>query len=519
MKKCVLLIAPVLILLSLWTLTLTSAHANGVKTQLCLVIDGSGSITNAEWNLTVQAIARAINETVPRDGSVEITIVQFGYSPANGYARTEISPTVITSADYAFVASQVMAMPKGGGSTPTAHGLYLGWKEIQNSQNFQSSPKQVINLATDEAPNIRNNNATTDLDGIGGEPNARDDAIAVVNNAVNEGLDELDIEGINLANSTRDWFKNWIVRPQPGIIAPPFSKRGWIRPVANVTEFADTIDQKFQAIITDGTDVWVPSAFGALLAGALTVGVTSVISSLASAVSDPNSYPSQIVAQKINSFFPETVKKWLHEFISSKRKLVIEQHTGSPFTLKKIEIMSYVIALSVLTFAFSYAKAIVWNEILSLIPTVLATSIVVEFAKNYSIEVVARRQGVWTEHRLWYFGLATFLFSSLAFKVPFSSPSRLTHHSPKFTKRSLGLVSSATIFIALALAAVFYGLFTGGFRLIGNIGIVMCLTMAFFDSIPIPPMNGKDIYDWSKALWATLFIAAFSLYVLCLLLL
>jgi Zn-dependent protease len=132
------------------------------------------------------------------------------------------------------------------------------------------------------------------------------------------------------------------------------------------------------------------------------------------------------------------------------------------------------------------------------------------------VAVIARIQGVWTEHRLWYFGLTMFLFSSIVFKVPFSSPSRLTHHSPKFTKRSLGLVAAAQVTISIALAAVFYAIFISGFTLIGNIGIIMCLTMAFFDSIPIPPMNGKDIYDWSKICWIVLFITTFILYMMIL---
>jgi Zn-dependent protease len=63
---------------------------------------------------------------------------------------------------------------------------------------------------------------------------------------------------------------------------------------------------------------------------------------------------------------------------------------------------------------------------------------------------------------------------------------------------------------------VFYALFISGYTAIGNIGIVMSLTMALFDSIPIPPMNGKDIYDWNKLLWLSLFISAFTLYMMVL---
>jgi uncharacterized protein YegL len=215
-----------------------------------MVVDGSSSIIGTEWDLTKQSIAQAINNTIPHDGTIELTIVQFGYSSANGYAKTEIPPVVILNSNYAAVASQVLAMLKGGGSTPTAHGLYLGWKELRNSQNYAFQTKQVINLATDGDPNVRNNNATGDLDQSGGSPTYRDDVVAVINNAVSQGLDELDVESIKLANSTRDWFRDWGVYPQPGIIAPPITKPGWVRPVANVTEFANTIGQKLEFILT-----------------------------------------------------------------------------------------------------------------------------------------------------------------------------------------------------------------------------------------------------------------------------
>lgn len=405
-----------------------------------------------------------------------------------------------------------------GGDTFTANGVYLGWQEMRNSPNFAATVKHVINLATDDLPTARNRNATSDLDGDG-QVDARDDLIAVVNEAVNQGLDEVDIEGIALLDSERDWFKSWVACPQPGVVAPPFSKSGWIRIVADATEFANTLGQKLQVVVSGEGEVWAPPAIGVFVTSIITVAVTSVVSSLASAVTNPETFPSQMVAQKISQAFPETLKKWLHEFISAKRKLIIQQRVGTVFTLTRLEVVSYAVALAVLTFAFSYAKAATLNQILLLIPVVLATSIIVEFCKNFLIVVIARSQGVWTEHRLWYFGLATFLFSVLVFKVPFSSPSRLTHNSPRFTRRSLGLVASAQVIIALVFAAVFYGVLTGGLTVIGNIGLVMCLTMAFFDSIPIPPMNGKDIYDWSRVFWIALFITALTLYVLCILLL
>ena len=49
-------------------------------TQLAMVLDGSGSISDHDWDLMRKGLANAIeNESVfPHDGSVELTIVQFG---------------------------------------------------------------------------------------------------------------------------------------------------------------------------------------------------------------------------------------------------------------------------------------------------------------------------------------------------------------------------------------------------------------------------------------------------------
>jgi hypothetical protein len=479
-----------------------------------MVVDGSDSITASEWATIKEAIARAVNVTLSHDGSIELTVVQFGYSPAKGYARTEIPPVVVVGGNHASIAKMIMEMPKGDSGTPIPHGIFLGWKEIRNSPNF-AAERQVINLATDELPNVRNHNATSDLDG-NGKNDARDDMIAVVNEAVAQGLDELDIEGIGLSESSREWLRSWAVRPQPGIPAPPFTKPGWIRIVSSPAEFANTMGQKFEAI-TDVNSLWAPTLEGALAAGLLTVGVTSVLSSLASVVNSPESFPSGSFAQRIRDLFPDTLKEWLQNFISSRRKLVVERKDIPIFILTKTEAISFAAALSILTFAFSYAKAGSLDEMLSIIPLVLATSIVIEFVKSLAVELVARSQGVWSEYRLWYFGLTTFLFSSLAFKAPFSSPSRVCHHSPRFTSRSQGFVAVTGVAIALVFAALFYELMAGGFGLIGNMGVVMCLTMAFFDSIPISPMNGKDIYDWSRFLWVSVFTSTLSLYLLCLL--
>ena len=225
-----------------------SQGSTTVTIQLALVLDGSGSISSSDWSIIITGVANAIRNNLPHDGTVEITVIQFGYDEPE-YARVEVPPTVISNDTVAEnVASQVESIAQSGEMTPMAHSLYLAWQTVKGSPNFDPGLKQIINLATDGEPNVRNNNATSDLDGDG-DKNEYDDVIAVVNNAVAEGLDELDMEGIGIDDDARDWFRDYVLYPQPGHIAPPYTP-GWIRVVADANEFAQTIGEKFQVITT-----------------------------------------------------------------------------------------------------------------------------------------------------------------------------------------------------------------------------------------------------------------------------
>jgi hypothetical protein len=88
------------------------------------------------------------------------------------------------------------------------------------------------------------------------------------------------------------------------------------------------------------------------------------------------------------------------------------------------------------TFAFSYSGAESIETFIFLISTVQATSVAVGSIKNLLTELLARLLGVWSEHRFWYFGIATFVLSILIFKTPFTFPSRVVNHTPHFTTRS-----------------------------------------------------------------------------------
>lgn len=225
------------------------------KTQLGMVIDGSGSIDSTEWALMLEGIATALRDPniFPHDGSVELTIVQFA-DHISGNARVEIGPIIIVddSTDpghYDDVATDVENIDHAYEYTPLADGINLTADTMaastNNPQNGGDFTRQVVNIVTDGAPNRP----------LGNGYGAAEAASAYMVSTLNmlPGEDEIDAEGIGISTFNIDWLKTSIVWPQPGNLAPPFIP-GWVRDIADFEMFADTIGEKFKTVFQSITN-------------------------------------------------------------------------------------------------------------------------------------------------------------------------------------------------------------------------------------------------------------------------
>jgi hypothetical protein len=172
----------------------------------------------------------------------------------------------------------------------------------------------------------------------------------------------------------------------------------------------------------------------------------------------------------------------------------------------KPEAIAYITLIVVLAVSYSYVKVITLDQIWALLPVFFATSVLVGFVQKFFAITYMRSQGVWSEHKIWPFGLFLFFFTTFAFKVPFSSPTRNVHQSTKFTERLGAVVSSSEILINLAFAGFFFLLLMVGYPAVGGAGLAMCVIGSLCGTFPISPMSGKDIFDYSKRLWIGLFI-------------
>jgi outer membrane protein assembly factor BamB len=265
------------------------------------------------------------------------------------------------------------------------------------------------------------------------------------------------------------------------------------------------------------TIVWMPSPQNGVVACVVTAGAVGLAAiGVAAATSSASASATagffDKLIGKVREFLPKTIKSWLEGVIASKRKLKIEEKKGSPYLPTKSEAVVYLFSILVLTFSFTYVQVADLSLFLLVLPTIFITSIIVALVKTYIVTVYSRKHGVWTEYKLWYLGVVMFLVSTLAFRSPFSSPTRTVHHSRNFTERLGVLLSCVNIIITLGFAGLFFIIVKSGFALIGGTGLAMCLIAAFFDTFPITPMAGKTIYSYNKALWAGLFLVTLGFY-------
>lgn len=207
--------------------------------QVGLCLDGSSSISPSDWDIIKSGVAEAIRNNLTHDGSVELTVVQFGFD-APLRSKVEVPPTVVTATNYETIATTIEAMAQGDDMTPMAHGLNLTWFTMKNSPDFDPDLTQKINVATDGASNI-------DLQGNKDSTSAAYDVTWVRDQSATEGLDEIDAEGIGVTADTLEWMREGLVWPQPGIIAPPHTP-GWVEHVENAIAFAAAMATKLEMI-------------------------------------------------------------------------------------------------------------------------------------------------------------------------------------------------------------------------------------------------------------------------------
>lgn len=203
--------------------------ASAGAVELCAALDGSGSLSTADFTLQLEGLAAAVEDPtiVPRNGSVSLSVVIFEWG-----AQVAVPATVIDSEDAAVaIAAAVRAIPwRFGHRTDMVAAV-----EQCVGQFRDPADRWVIDVSTD------GRHSQT----LGTDPLAARDA------AVTVGLDVLNALGVGDADQE---FLGRFVWPQP---ASAFPADGFVIYIPDFEAYVEVMREKVRAelALTVGVDV------------------------------------------------------------------------------------------------------------------------------------------------------------------------------------------------------------------------------------------------------------------------
>ena len=121
------------------------------RVQFLILLDGSGSIQKKDLDLIREGFVSAVgNSSVfPRNGTGELTVVEFGGNAGQVCAKVVLSPTVINNDTIASVLTTLNNITTMPGLASTACGFLLGSDTITASSFFNVSNRNVVLFITD----------------------------------------------------------------------------------------------------------------------------------------------------------------------------------------------------------------------------------------------------------------------------------------------------------------------------------------------------------------------------------
>lgn len=134
-------------------LGLAATSANAAILELGLAIDGSGSMSVAEFNLQRDAYVSVLSDVsvLPRDGKTAIGVKLFSTSVVTIFTMAEI-----TVANHGALIAAIAGMTRPGGATSISGAINAFTTEIFS--NGVTSTRQIIDVSTDGVNNVGNLN-------------------------------------------------------------------------------------------------------------------------------------------------------------------------------------------------------------------------------------------------------------------------------------------------------------------------------------------------------------------------
>ena len=235
MKKIFVILACVVLMASF-----VSRQASADTTALALVIDVSGSISDSEYDLQKQGYANAINNLIPTNSTLALSVIEFGANNA-----VKINWTVMDSAatKATFITDLNNLTRSGINTGATAIGDAISAANVYFNSLAGSWDHYVIDVSTD------------------GQNNSGSNPVTAAQNAVNAGLaDVINALGVGTAVPPNfNYGTNYDGSPSFSILTPNFAA------------FQSAVEDKFRREIQG-----VPEPISLILLGSSLAGLALV---------------------------------------------------------------------------------------------------------------------------------------------------------------------------------------------------------------------------------------------------
>jgi len=196
---------------------------------------------------------------------------------------------------------------------------------------------------------------------------------------------------------------------------------------------------------------------------------------------------------------------------------------GKPGKFSKTEIIHILIAMGILTIAFSFAFSPIYNfdlnKLLEYIPISFLGILTAFFVHELSHKFMAQKYGLWSEFRMYPKGLLLSLFLAIFTGFVFAAPGAVMFRGDTRTFET-GRIAAAGPAANIVIGGISFFLYRFVFfemdfagRIFGFISLVNIL-LATFNLLPFGPLDGVKVIRWNGIVWSILFALSIILLVL-----
>jgi Zn-dependent protease len=185
------------------------------------------------------------------------------------------------------------------------------------------------------------------------------------------------------------------------------------------------------------------------------------------------------------------------------------------------EIVQILIAMTVLTVAFSFALAPYpplshFNAVIRNLPLSFLAIGTAFFCHEIAHKYMGQKYGYWSEFRMFPQGLLFALFLGVTLGIVFAAPGAVQIFG-RPTREESGKMAAAGPSMNLAISFVFMSIWrlaSGNLAEIAFFIAYINAFLAFFNLLPFGPLDGRKVLRWKIAAWGVLMATCIGFFIL-----